>query len=209
MLSEDAAHHILADVDTGCMGNLLSNSRAPESRITALHLENRRDEILRGPFWPWSLTVSGREQQSVFPLDQPSVKAQQRRWPYSNRNLREAVRSDQTGTDAEEQPPGRATRTNVVTRWAMRAKSSMIAVNMTAYPSVRKHALDAPEPIELEFARDTTKPEYPAETMAFMFETRAVICPTAVALALPQLQSDYSLCWRKLHTNFSPKRDSD
>jgi len=136
----------------------------------------------------------GREQQSVFPLDQPSVKAQQRRWPYSNRNLREAVRSDQTGTDAEEQPPGRATRTNVVTRWAMRAKSSMIAVNMTAYPSVRKHALDAPEPIELEFARDTTKPEYPAETMAFMFETRAVICPTAVALALPQLQSDYSLC---------------
>jgi hypothetical protein len=38
---------------------------------------------------------------------------------------------------------------------AMRAKISMIAVNMTAYPSVRKPALDAPEPIELEFARDT------------------------------------------------------
>src|SRR5450755_1385496 len=35
MLSEVAAHHILADVDTECMGNLLSNSRAPESRITA------------------------------------------------------------------------------------------------------------------------------------------------------------------------------
>jgi hypothetical protein len=33
----------------------------------------------------------------------------------------------------------------------------MIAVNMTAYPSVRKPALDAPEPIELEFARDTLK----------------------------------------------------
>ena len=46
MLSEDAAHHILADVDTECMGNLLSNSRAPESRITALHLENRGDEFL-------------------------------------------------------------------------------------------------------------------------------------------------------------------
>jgi hypothetical protein len=30
----------------------------------------------------------------------------------------------------------------------------MIAVNMTTYPSVRKPALDAPEPIELEFARD-------------------------------------------------------
>ncbi len=46
MLSEDAAHHILADVDTECMGNLLRNSRAPESRIAALHLENRGDEFL-------------------------------------------------------------------------------------------------------------------------------------------------------------------
>jgi len=36
----------------------------------------------------------------------------------------------------------------------MRAKISMIAVNMTAYPSVRKPALDAPEPVELEFASD-------------------------------------------------------
>jgi hypothetical protein len=30
----------------------------------------------------------------------------------------------------------------------------MIALNMTAYPSVRKPALEAPEPVELEFARD-------------------------------------------------------
>jgi hypothetical protein len=38
----------------------------------------------------------------------------------------------------------------------MRAKVSMIALNMTAYPSVRKPALEAPEPVELEFARDTS-----------------------------------------------------
>jgi hypothetical protein len=38
----------------------------------------------------------------------------------------------------------------------MRAKICTVAVNMTAYPSVRKPALDAPEPIELEFARDTS-----------------------------------------------------
>ena len=31
----------------------------------------------------------------------------------------------------------------------------MIAVNMPAYPSVRKPALEPPEPVELEFARDT------------------------------------------------------
>jgi hypothetical protein len=34
----------------------------------------------------------------------------------------------------------------------------MIALNMTAYPSVRKPALEAPEPVELEFARDTPQP---------------------------------------------------
>jgi len=37
----------------------------------------------------------------------------------------------------------------------MRAKICTVAVNVTAYPGVRKSALDAPEPIELEFARDT------------------------------------------------------
>jgi hypothetical protein len=37
----------------------------------------------------------------------------------------------------------------------MRTKISMIATKMTAYPSVRKPARNTPEPIELEFARDT------------------------------------------------------
>src|SRR5450631_2999678 len=46
MLSEDAAHHILGDFDTERMGNLLGNSRAPESRIAALDLENRCNEFL-------------------------------------------------------------------------------------------------------------------------------------------------------------------
>jgi hypothetical protein len=157
MPSDDAPHDIPVDLDAERMGNLLDNARTTEARIAVLHFEDRRDEILRGPFRPWSLTGSGREQQSVFSLDQRPMKAQQGRWPDSNRNLGEAVRNDQAGTDAEEQPPGRATRTNAVTRWAMRAKISMIAVNMTAYPSVRKPALDAPEPIELEFATDRSR----------------------------------------------------
>jgi hypothetical protein len=41
----------------------------------------------------------------------------------------------------------------------MRAKIRTVAVNMTAYPSVRKPARDAPEPIELEFARDRLSSE--------------------------------------------------
>jgi hypothetical protein len=46
MLSEDAAHDIFVDLDAERMGNLLGNSRAPEARIAALHLENRGDEFL-------------------------------------------------------------------------------------------------------------------------------------------------------------------
>jgi homogentisate 1,2-dioxygenase len=53
---------------------------------------------------------------------------------------------------------------------------------------------------------DTSVPEFVGGTMAFMFETRAVICPTAHALALPQLQRDYADCWRSLQNRFTPER---
>jgi hypothetical protein len=61
VLSEDAAHDIFVDLDAKRVSNLLGNARTPESRIAALHFEDRRDELLRGPFGPWSLTGSGRE----------------------------------------------------------------------------------------------------------------------------------------------------
>jgi homogentisate 1,2-dioxygenase len=54
---------------------------------------------------------------------------------------------------------------------------------------------------------DTRTPEYIDNTMAFMFETRAVICPTATALALPQLQPDYQQCWDTLPKRFSLERE--
>src|SRR5450759_3255255 len=103
MPSEDAAYDILFDLDAERMGYLLGNARTTEARIAVLHFEDRCDEILRGPFRPWSLTGSGSEQQAIFPLEQRPMKAQQRRRPDSNRNLGEAVRSNQEGTDAEEQ----------------------------------------------------------------------------------------------------------
>ena len=39
-------------------------------------------------------------------------------------------------------------------------------------------------------------------TMAFMFESRYVIQPTAAALASPHLQADYADCWQGLQRNF-------
>jgi homogentisate 1,2-dioxygenase len=50
---------------------------------------------------------------------------------------------------------------------------------------------------------DTQQPEYVDQTMAFMLETRAAICPTAHALGLPQLQHDYQACWQDLPKKFS------
>jgi homogentisate 1,2-dioxygenase len=43
--------------------------------------------------------------------------------------------------------------------------------------------------------------------MAFMFETRAIICPTATAMALSQLQKDYQACWERLPKLFTGQRE--
>ncbi len=55
-------------------------------------------------------------------------------------------------------------------------------------------------------AADTSKPVHVQATMAFMFETRAVICPTREALESPQLQGDYFECWQGLQKHFDPQR---
>jgi len=43
-------------------------------------------------------------------------------------------------------------------------------------------------------------------TLAFMFESRHVIRPTAYALAMPELQKDYLQCWQGLQKNFNGVR---
>src|SRR5688572_7515754 len=53
---------------------------------------------------------------------------------------------------------------------------------------------------------DTTKPQKVEDTMAFMFETRAVFRPTRQALESPQLQRDYHECWQGLQKHFDPSR---
>jgi homogentisate 1,2-dioxygenase len=63
-----------------------------------------------------------------------------------------------------------------------------------------------PDAATVEKARnaDTTRPQYVADTMAFMFETRLPFCPTPLALGLPELQNDYQQCWNTLPKYFSP-----
>jgi len=69
--------------------------------------------------------------------------------------------------------------------------------------SMSGHGPDA-ETFDKASAADLSKPNVITDTMAFMFETRAVIRPTAQALAAPELQQDYWRCWQGLKKNFKP-----
>ena len=51
---------------------------------------------------------------------------------------------------------------------------------------------------------DTRRPAHISATMAFMFETRAVIRPTRFALEARQLQKDYGKVWAGMPKNFTP-----
>ncbi|TDY15774.1 homogentisate 1,2-dioxygenase [Paraburkholderia sp. BL6665CI2N2] len=53
---------------------------------------------------------------------------------------------------------------------------------------------------------DTTRPDRVTNTMAFMFETPAVIQPTRYALESSQLQGEYYRCWQGLKKHFNPSQ---
>ncbi len=54
-------------------------------------------------------------------------------------------------------------------------------------------------------AADLSKPDVIKDTMAFMFESRAVLRPTAQALDAAHRQRDYQACWQGLRKNFPAK----
>ena len=53
-------------------------------------------------------------------------------------------------------------------------------------------------------AADLSKADVISDTMAFMFETRAVIRPTRQALDSVQRQVDYLSCWQGLRKHYKP-----
>jgi homogentisate 1,2-dioxygenase len=71
--------------------------------------------------------------------------------------------------------------------------------------SMTGHGPDA-ETFEKASRADTTRPDVIKDTMAFMFETRAVWRPTRRALESAELQDDYFRCWQGLKKHFDPSR---
>jgi len=67
------------------------------------------------------------------------------------------------------------------------------------------HGPDA-ETFDKASAADLSKPHVITDTMAFMFETRWVLSPTAQAVESAQRQADYYRCWQGLRRNFDPAR---
>jgi len=55
-------------------------------------------------------------------------------------------------------------------------------------------------------AADVSTPHRVSDTMAFMFETRAVIHPTRFALESAQRQPEYYRCWATLDSHFDPDK---
>lgn len=55
-------------------------------------------------------------------------------------------------------------------------------------------------------AADLSKPDCIVDTMAFMFETRWLLCPSEQAMSMPERQSDYQDCWSGLKKQFDPSR---
>ena len=62
------------------------------------------------------------------------------------------------------------------------------------------------ETFEKASRADLSKPHVIENTMAFMFETRYVLRPTAAALASELRQRDYWKCWQGLPRHFDPTR---
>jgi homogentisate 1,2-dioxygenase len=54
--------------------------------------------------------------------------------------------------------------------------------------------------------RATLTPQFIAETLAFMFETRYVVRPTRFALECAELQPDYDACWQGFRKSFTGGR---
>ncbi|MDE2235739.1 MAG: homogentisate 1,2-dioxygenase, partial [Gammaproteobacteria bacterium] len=71
--------------------------------------------------------------------------------------------------------------------------------------SMSGHGPDAAS-YEKAMAVDTAKPQHVTDTMAFMFETRAVIRPVEQAMEAKELQDDYWQCWQGIRKHFNPKQ---
>lgn len=61
------------------------------------------------------------------------------------------------------------------------------------------------ETFERASVADLSKPDVLSDTLAFMFETRAPLRPSAFALRTSALQTDYDDCWRGLTKHFDPR----
>ena len=92
MFLEDPPDHILIDLDTEDIGNLLGDLQAPKLWIATLHFEDGGDQLLRRSLGPRLPSAPGGIKQSVLTPDQDFMKPLEGRRPKDDRNLPSALR---------------------------------------------------------------------------------------------------------------------
>jgi homogentisate 1,2-dioxygenase len=83
------------------------------------------------------------------------------------------------------------------------AKGGFVPGGASLHNCMSGHGPDA-QAFEKASSIDTHEPQHLTDTMAFMFETRAVIRPVRQAIESDALQSDYWQCWQGLTKHFDP-----
>jgi hypothetical protein len=75
---QDPADHILINRDSERQVDLICNLGASPGWIALFHLDDSANQIRRLTFWTWFVSLLGRKQQPILPLNQSAMEAQQR-----------------------------------------------------------------------------------------------------------------------------------
>ncbi len=76
MPGEHAPHYILINLKFEDQGDLVGDALITEARISAFHLDDRRDQFRRRSDGTRLATISRREQQAVLMFHQCSMEAE-------------------------------------------------------------------------------------------------------------------------------------
>lgn len=104
-------------------------------------------------------------------------------------------------------PPQRGQRVHGPVHGAYDAKAEGFPARRRIAAQLHERARPGCDHLDKASAADLSRPDVIADTMAFMFETRAVIRPCAQALAAGHRQRGYQACWATCGATSSHRRN--
>jgi hypothetical protein len=105
---KDPPNDVLINIDAKRESNLLGNSPATPTGITAFHLNDSIDKFAGWAFRAPSPSVFGRKEHAVLPLNQHLVETQQSGWLQNDSRFENSCRSHQKGAQTGDNSIGNA-----------------------------------------------------------------------------------------------------